>query len=86
MWPQDFVRIPQDDPWVHSPVGEEARMYDAVQKHSWYRNLAPVLDELQSTVRPGDIVIDYSIESPTARPGSCLWTPLRSSSDSHSRN
>lgn len=60
MWPPNFVRIPESDPWIQSPVGAEARMYDAVQKHSWYRNLVPVLDELQSTVRQGDIVIDYS--------------------------
>lgn len=60
MWPAGFVRIPRDDPWVQSRIGELARQYDAVQKHGWYRNLEPTLDELESIVCEGDIVIDYS--------------------------
>lgn len=60
IWPKNFVRIPEEDPWVQTPVSEEAREYDAVQKHGWYSNLEPVLDELAATIQPGDIVIDYS--------------------------
>lgn len=60
MWPEGFVRIPQDDPWVQSPIDDLARRYHAVANHSWYRNLEPILDDLQSTVGGGDIVIDYS--------------------------
>ena len=60
MWPDGFVRIPRDEPWVRNPIEELARKYDAVETHGWYRNLAPILDGLQGLVGEGDIVIDYS--------------------------
>ena len=60
MWPEGFVRIPSEDLWVQSPIEELARKYDAVQGHSWYRNLEPILDDLHSLIREGDIIVDYS--------------------------
>lgn len=59
-WPDEFVRIPITDAWVTCPVEELARKYDAVENHGWYSNLEPTLDELESVVKDGDIVIDYS--------------------------
>lgn len=60
MWPMDFARIPQDEPWVGRPIEELARRYDNVEEHGWYRNLDPILDDLQDVVQEGDLVIDYS--------------------------
>ncbi len=60
MWPVGFSRIPQGEPWVQSPIEELARKYDTVENHGWYHNLDPVLEELQTLVKPGDIIIDYS--------------------------
>jgi len=60
MWPNGFIRIPQDESWVQSPIDELANKYDAVHLHGWYRNLEPILDALQDIVGEGDIVIDYS--------------------------
>lgn len=60
MWPVGFDRIPEDDPWVQSPIEELALKYNDVEHHGWYRNLEPTLDDLQADIREGDIVIDYS--------------------------
>lgn len=60
MWPDGFIRIPQDESWVQSPIDELANKYDAVHSHGWYRNLDPILDKLQSIVNDGHIIIDYS--------------------------
>lgn len=60
MWPKGFVRIPRDEPWARGPIEELARKYDAVQSHSWYRNLDPIMDDLQAAIGDDDIVIDYS--------------------------
>lgn len=60
MWPKDFDRVIRDEPWVQSPVDTLARDYDAVENHGWYRNLDPILDGLRSTVRDGDVVLDYA--------------------------
>lgn len=59
-WPTGFVRIQRECQWVQSPIDELARNYDAVEKHGWYRNLDPVLDEMETLVDDQDIVIDYS--------------------------
>ncbi len=60
MWPKSFVRIPREEQWVHSPIEELARSYDAVENHGWYRNLDPVLDDLEELVDADSVVIDYS--------------------------
>lgn len=60
IWPEQFVRLPLDDPWVASPIDESARQYDSVSNRGWYRNLDPTLDELQGILGDGDIVVDYS--------------------------
>ena len=60
MWPMDFARIPANEPWVGGPIDELARRYDDVEEHGWYRNLDPIMDDLQDVVQEGDIVIDYS--------------------------
>lgn len=60
MWPTGFERIPKEEPWVGYPIEESARKYDAVQSHSWYRNLDPIMDDLEAAVGDDDIVIDYS--------------------------
>lgn len=60
MWPNGFIRIPQDESWVQSPIDDLANKYDAVHSHGWYRNLDPTLDELQAIVYDGDIILDYS--------------------------
>jgi len=59
-WPEQFARLPLNDPWVTSPIDESARQYDAVANRGWYRNLEPTLDDLQVLVSDGDIVVDYS--------------------------
>ncbi len=61
IWPEDFSRIPRSDPWVASPIETLARKYDTVENHGWYRNLEPTLDDLQSCVKDGDLIIDYSV-------------------------
>lgn len=60
MWPTDFERIPQREPWVVSRIDELAYRYDDVQHHGWYRNLEPTLDGLQAIIHEDDMVIDYS--------------------------
>lgn len=60
MWPEGFIRIPEDEDWVAAPIDESARQYDAVQTHGWYTNLDATLDELDNLLRDGDRVIDFS--------------------------
>lgn len=59
VWPAGFPRVPDDD-WVERPPEELARTYDTVQDHGWYRNLDPTLERLAATLRPGDVLLDYS--------------------------
>jgi ubiquinone/menaquinone biosynthesis C-methylase UbiE len=59
LWPAGFARIPDDD-WVAQPPERLALTYDTVQDHGWYRNLDPTVERLAATMRPGDILLDYS--------------------------
>ena len=59
VWPAGFSRIPDDD-WVAQPPETLALTYDTVQDHGWYRNLDPTIERLTETLRPGDILLDYS--------------------------
>ena len=59
VWPAGFHRIP-DDEWVAQPPETLALTYDTVQDHGWYRNLDPTIERLTETLRPGDILLDYS--------------------------
>lgn len=58
-WPSGFDRIPDED-WTHQPVDRFGLAYDKVERHSWYRNLDPVVEELAGSLKEGDILIDYS--------------------------
>lgn len=58
-WPAGFQRVPEE-PWTHQPLGELALKYDTVQRHGWYDNLEPTVDELASLLRDGDVLVDYS--------------------------
>jgi len=52
-------RVPDQD-WATQPLGELALKYDTVERHGWYDNLEPTIDQLAATLRPGDFVLDYS--------------------------
>lgn len=58
-WPAGFPRIP-DEEWTRAPVDTLAAKYDAVEKHGWYANLDPTVDDLVGHVREGDVLLDYS--------------------------
>jgi SAM-dependent methyltransferase len=58
-WPEGFPRVPDDD-WVHLPLESLALKYDTVQDHGWYRNLNRTIHDLDSYLRSGDLVLDYS--------------------------
>ncbi len=58
-WPEGFDPIPSES-WTADPVDEFGLAYDHVNEHSWYANLDPTVVELASTLRPGDILMDYS--------------------------
>jgi len=58
-WPDGFGRIPNDD-WVDRPIDDMARSYDRVRRHGWYANLDPVVAQLTTELRPGDVLMDYS--------------------------
>lgn len=58
-WPPGFARIPDED-WTRAPVESLAVKYDAVEKHGWYDNLDPTVDELRRLLREGDVMVDYS--------------------------
>jgi SAM-dependent methyltransferase len=57
-FPREY-RVPGED-WATQPLGELALKYDTVERHGWYDNLEPTLDQLETTLRPGDRVLDYS--------------------------
>ena len=58
-WPDGFERIPQQD-WVRQPVDDFGLAYDHVDKHGWYRNLDPTVEELSRELEDGDLLLDYS--------------------------
>lgn len=58
-WPAGFERIP-DAPWTRQELGELALKYDTVENHGWYQNLDPTVEQLDHTLKPGDVLIDYS--------------------------
>jgi SAM-dependent methyltransferase len=59
VWPAGFRRVP-DDEWVAQPPETLALTYDTVQDHGWYRNLDPTIERLAETLRPSDLLLDYS--------------------------
>ena len=58
-WPAGFERIPDED-WTHQPVERFGLAYDKVERHSWYKNLDPIVEDLAHALRDGDIMVDYS--------------------------
>src|SRR3984885_14178144 len=58
-WPGAFARIP-DDEWTRQPVDEFGLNYDDVGSHGWYKNLEPTVAQLLATLKPGDLLVDYS--------------------------
>ena len=58
-WPIGFARIP-DDEWTRQPLESLALKYDTVENHGWYDNLDRTVAQVGASLRPGDILIDYS--------------------------
>ena len=58
-WPGEWKRVPDED-WTTDPVDDFGAAYDSVDKHGWYRNLDPTVEELAHLLDDGDIMIDYS--------------------------
>jgi SAM-dependent methyltransferase len=58
-WPGDFARIP-DEQWTRQPVDEFGISYDDVGSHGWYKNLEPTIAQVLATLKPGDLLVDYS--------------------------
>lgn len=58
-WPPGFVRLP-DEEWTRAPVEALAAKYDAVEKHGWYANLDPTVEELAPLLADGRVLVDYS--------------------------
>jgi len=54
-----FERIPDED-WVSQPVDAFGLHYDTVENHGWYRNLDLTVDQLESDLGDGDVLLDYS--------------------------
>ena len=59
-WPAGFERIPHEEDWTRQPVDSLATKYDSVERHGWYDNLDPTVDEIRALLREGDLVVDYS--------------------------
>ena len=51
--------IPDED-WVSQPVDAFGLHYDTVENHGWYQNLDLTLEQLESDLADGEILIDYS--------------------------
>ena len=49
-----------DEDWTHEPVDAFGTAYDNVDRHGWYRNLDPTVEELAHLLSDGDVLIDYS--------------------------
>jgi len=58
-WPSGFHRIPDED-WTHQSVESLALKYDNVNRHGWYKNLDPTVEDLAGYLRDGHLLIDYS--------------------------
>lgn len=58
-WPAEFPRVP-DEEWTSQPLGELALKYDTVETHGWYSNLERTIEQLQSWMTGGELLIDYS--------------------------
>jgi SAM-dependent methyltransferase len=58
-WPGDFARIP-DEEWTRQPVDQFGLSYDDVGSHGWYKNLEPTIAQVLATLKPGDLLVDYS--------------------------
>ncbi|MGZ6194077.1 MAG: hypothetical protein ACXWML_02480 [Candidatus Binataceae bacterium] len=58
-WPSGFDRIPDED-WTHQPVERFGLAYDKVERHGWYGNLDPIVDDLAANLKEDDIMVDYS--------------------------
>jgi SAM-dependent methyltransferase len=54
-----FVRIPEEE-WADAPPDAFGLHYDTVEAHGWYRNLDLTVEQLARTLRPGQILVDYS--------------------------
>jgi len=59
VWPSGFAPVP-DEEWTHQPVDRFGLDYDKVERHSWYQNLDPIVDDLAGNLKDGDIMVDYS--------------------------
>lgn len=58
-WPPGFARIPDED-WARRPIERLAEHYDTVERHGWYDNLDPTVDQMERLVQDGDVWVDYS--------------------------
>ena len=58
-WPPGFQRLLDDD-WAKAPVESLALKYDTVNRHGWYANLDPTVNDIAEALREGDLLIDYS--------------------------
>ncbi len=58
-WPSGWSRLPDDD-WTREPVDAFGTAYDSVDRHGWYRNLDPTVEELAHLLTDGDVLVDYS--------------------------
>ena len=58
-WPPELPRV-LDEEWTRADVDTLALKYDTVERHGWYRNLEPTLDDLAGFLRDGMMLIDYS--------------------------
>jgi SAM-dependent methyltransferase len=54
-----LARIPDED-WTREPVDAFGASYDSVDRHGWYRNLDPTVEELAHLLVDGDVLLDYS--------------------------
>jgi SAM-dependent methyltransferase len=58
-WPAGWPRVPDED-WTREPVDAFGASYDSVDRHGWYRNLDPTVEELAHLLVDGDVLLDYS--------------------------
>jgi SAM-dependent methyltransferase len=59
LWGASFPPVPAQA-WTAAPVDPFARAYDELQRHTWYSNLDPSVEEAQRWLRGGGRAIDYS--------------------------
>ena len=52
-WPAGWDRVPDED-WTQEPVDAFGTSYDNVDRHGWYRNLDPTVEELAHLLDDGD--------------------------------